>query len=68
MVSWFVVALLSNILLPSSSFLSCSFNLVRGEANGIAHALAKFVPSSKSAIFVCDNSSLPSFVRDALKA
>jgi hypothetical protein len=56
---------LVNILLLSSSFLSCSFNWVRREANGIAHALAKFIPSPKATIFVCNISSLPSCVRDA---
>jgi hypothetical protein len=58
MISWSIAVLISNILLLNSSF-----NWVRREANGVAHALAKFVPSPKSTVFVC-NSSFSSSVRD----
>ena len=42
-IGWNVFNILNNVLEIGFSFLFCAFNWVRREANGVAHALAKFV-------------------------
>ncbi len=54
---------LNNALELGKSFHSCTFNWVRREANGVAHAMAKFASPSRSS-FCCNFYSIPKSVRD----
>ena len=47
-VGWNVSNILNNVQEVGSSFLSCTFNWVRREVNGVAHALTKFASPLRS--------------------
>ena len=57
-VGWNVSNILNNVQEVGSSFLSCTFNWVRREVNGVAHALAKFASPLRSSL-CCTSSSIP---------
>jgi hypothetical protein len=62
--SWKIHSLVANINFLALEFSSCVFCWVRRDANGVAHALAKFA-SSQPTYFSCTSSNLSLSLREA---
>jgi hypothetical protein len=57
--------IICNILTFRNLLLSCNFVLVRREANGVIHFIAKYVLSTFFPLFCCANTSFPRPVLEA---
>jgi ribonuclease HI len=64
-VNWNINSIICNILSFRSLFLSCNFVWVRREANGVAHTMAEYAPSTSFPLFCYSSTFLP---RPVLKA